>query len=354
MQDVLFDSESDSDIEFLDISSTKYRRKKVFRPRVDYGLNNFQERFRLSASNFEKLLSSLSSSLEYQSGRSAALSPEEQLKLTLRFLATGSFYNLVGESLGVSNATVCRSIRRCVMAINDAMFHDVIKFPSDSRVAVTFYNIGGMPSVAGCIDGTHVNIEAPWGDKEPQFVNRHGKHSINAMCVCGPNRKLYYVSARWPGSVNDARVLRNSTLFQEFESGWRPFPDAILLGDSAYPVKEWLIPPILNAQSDSEERFNVAHKSTRRLIENAFGILKERFSCLYGLRIQPEYACQIFKTCCILHNLCIDECDEGEVFDTSESGELVGDSADYVNSDHANVDIRGESRRARLIQHFAI
>ena len=42
--------------------------------------------------------------------------------------------------------------------------------------------------------------------------------------------KFYYVSACWPGGVHDARVLRNSSIARKFESGWRPFHNAVILG----------------------------------------------------------------------------------------------------------------------------
>ena len=91
---------------------------------------------------------------------------------------------------------------------------------------------------------------------EQQYVNRYGYHSINVLCVCGPDRKFCYVSARWPGAVNDARVLRNSTLFEPWETaGWRPFQNAIILGDSAYPLNECLVPPLSNPDGPTEERF---------------------------------------------------------------------------------------------------
>ena len=42
------------------------------------------------------------------------------------------------------------------------------------------YDAGGFPCVAGCLDGTHVAINAPAG-REELFVNRHGTHSINVQ-----------------------------------------------------------------------------------------------------------------------------------------------------------------------------
>ncbi|XP_025405517.1 putative nuclease HARBI1 [Sipha flava] len=143
-----------------------------------------------------------------------------------------------------------------------------------------FLDKGGFPCIAGCIVGTLVNIDAP-SINEEQFIDRHGKHSINVTMVCGPNHVFYALYAKWPGSVHDARVLRNTSIFVTFESGWQPFPGAVLLGDNAYALKEWLIPPRhQNSNDEIEQRFNRKHKFTRRLIECSCGILKERFPCL--------------------------------------------------------------------------
>ncbi|XP_055842498.1 putative nuclease HARBI1 [Episyrphus balteatus] len=160
-----------------------------------------------------------------------------------------------------------------------------------------------MPAVVGCIDCTLIKIDAP-NNHEDRFIDRHGNHSINCMLVCGPDLRFYYCSAKWPGKVHDARVLRNSILYEKMENGWRPHPRSVLLGDSGYPLKEWLITPKCNNLEDPAVRnFNRAHKRTRCLVENSIGILKEKFPCLNHLRVQPIYACNIIKTCVSICNL---------------------------------------------------
>lgn len=74
---------------------------------------------------------------------------------------------------------------------------------------------------------------------EEAFVDKKGDHFINCMFVCSISYMFYYVMAKWPGSLYDARVLRNSTLYQRMEEK-NIFPNAVLLRDSAYPLKQWL------------------------------------------------------------------------------------------------------------------
>ena len=45
-----------------------------------------------------------------------------------------------------------------------------------------FFDIARMPSVCGCVDGTHVQVNPPSAD-EVSFVNRHHTHSLNVMAV---------------------------------------------------------------------------------------------------------------------------------------------------------------------------
>lgn len=60
----------------------------------------------------------------------------------------------------------------------------------------------------------------------------------------------------------------------------------------------------------AEVKFNNAHAKTRVTIEQTFGILKRRFSCLHsGLRTSPEKACTIVLACAVLHNIGIDRND---------------------------------------------
>lgn len=204
--------------------------------------------------------------------------------------------------------------------INSLLFQSVIKWPNNLRdrraIGRDFFNLKskysehvvGMPSVCGAIDGSLINFFPP-KEQESQFVDRQSGHSLNLTAVAGPNCEFLFVSAKWPGSVADPRVLRNSKLWTWFEDQeWRPFPNAVLLGDSIYPTLDWLIPyRKLENPTLAEERFYSAHSKTRRVVECAFGILKMRFRCLFeNLYVKsPVFACEVIKACTVLHNLAL-------------------------------------------------
>jgi hypothetical protein len=227
ISNTLFTSSDDSDGE------NEPRRKKIFRKRINFTFGTeqqFLERFRIGTEEFEFLLNKIGQLLQHKTTKNKALSPKHQLLTTLHWLGNGGQYHGVADMHGVSKATVCRSISRVIKSINKNVFHDVVKWPENCQdIAVQFLKNGGFPLVCGCVDGTLINIDAPH-QNEAAFVDRKGNHSINCTMVCGPDYSFYFVSCRWPGSVHDARALRNSSLAQKLDSGWRPFPDAVLLG----------------------------------------------------------------------------------------------------------------------------
>jgi len=76
------------------------------------------------------------------------------------------------------------------------------------------------------------------------------------------------------------------------------------VGDSGYGMKDWLITPLRrNPDSQAERNLNRAHKSTRRIVECTYGILKQRIPCLKHLRLNPHYAGKVIMTCATFHNI---------------------------------------------------
>jgi len=81
--------------------------------------------------------------------------------------------------------------------------------------------------------------------------------------------------AKWLNSVHDERILRQSTLFADFESRNKPL-SGYILGDNGYMLHERLLMPVLNAQSQKEMMYNTAHCGTRCTIERCIRVVKCR------------------------------------------------------------------------------
>jgi len=218
-----------------------------------------------------------------------------------------------------SASTICHTIHRIASAISNLQT-EVICWPQDATSVVSkFFQLAKFPRVAGAMDGSHIPVTPPKAT-EDDFVNRHHQHSINVLAVAGPSREFFYVNANYPGKCHDSHMLQESSLWRHFEAGWRPFDGAVLLADSAYPVKDWLLTPFRGAEEGLQGRFNWAHRKTRMLVEQAFGVIKKRFYILAtGIRFHKmKNASEIIIACFVLHNLCILHGDQGEVDDTAD------------------------------------
>ena len=130
---------------------------------------------------------------------------------------------------------------------------------------------------------------------------RHGVvKSLNRNCWTDFSKPWFLFSgrftdlvARWPGATHDAHIFRNSSLKTRLERH-HGLQDGILLGDSGYACKPYLLTPYLRPSTREQENYNGAHKRTRTQIERAFGWLKRRFSVLHGeIRMHPERVCTI-------------------------------------------------------------
>lgn len=79
-----------------------------------------------------------------------------------------------------------------------------------------------------------------------------------------------------------------------------------LLGDSAYPCRSTLIVPYRdNGHLTAAQRnFNKRLSKCRVVVENAFGLLKQRFRQLYHCKLKSlSRTVKLIYVACVLHNL---------------------------------------------------
>ncbi|XP_050315612.1 putative nuclease HARBI1 [Anthonomus grandis grandis] len=186
------------------------------------------------------------------------------------------------------------------------------------RISTDYYNISRFPKVIGCVDGTYIRIQSPGGDDAEVFRNRKGYFSINTQ---------YWL---------------------------------IILGDSGYANRNYLLVPLLNPSNHAEELYNEAHIRTRNTIERLFGVWKRRFPILaYGLRYKPELASDIIVATGILHNVAKenneDEPPLAENINAEELNYLIelGNIPDVI--ERRNPENRNAfDQRRHLIEHYFI
>lgn len=290
-------------------------RPRVIHRRINYYLNDsiFRQSFRLDREVIDQLENLIGRHL-VDTNRNRALAPRQQILTALHFMGNGCQYHVNGQTHGISKSTVCRCLHRVCSIIAHYVMPMFVKWPRVSyAMERQFFQIAGFPHVKGVVDGTLIHIDAPSTD-EPAYVGRDNKHSINAVIVSGPQNQILFVSAKSPGSFHDSRALRVSNVWASWEEhGWRPDNDnnSIILGDSAYPLTNWLIPPTVRTANIGNRRLEPAielflqtHRKTRFIVERTIGILKEEFPCLNHMRVKtPARISTIIYATVTLHNM---------------------------------------------------
>lgn len=323
------------------------RRERVFRDRRNpldiFTDEELVQRYRFSRAGIMYIADIITESIEHKTRRNQALLPYQQVVIALQYYATGTFQLVVGDALQVTQPTACRAIHRVTNALVRKL-NEYVAFPEDeqqlARIKDGFHRMKSFPGVIGCVDGTHVWITAPRENKA-DYLNRKGYHSINVQVICDHRGKFTNIVAKWPGGTHDSRVLRNSQFWESMEAAGNV--NGLILGDSGYPCRGWLLTPLLNPRTSAERRYNYAHKATRVLIEQTIGRWKRRFHILHlENRLKSvESICRVIGATAMLHNIAID-LKEAEV-DDIDPGQPQPDDEDFEG-------VSGTAMRNHLIQ----
>lgn len=170
-------------------------------------------------------------------------------------------------------------------------------------------------------------------------VCRKGFHALNIQCVCDANNRFLDSSivAKWPDSTHDAHIWNNCSLSLSEAFETNRIGNGLLLGDSGYVLKPWLLTPKLTPTTAADRKYNSCHKSTRCVIERTYGIWKMRFRCLHrGLIFTPERNINIIVTTAVLHNICTERripLDEMEPAVDEEEQEIDTDDMPFNSED---------------------
>lgn len=183
--------------------------------------------------------------------------------------------------------------------------------------ANNFYNLWQFPNCIGSIDGKHITIKCPNNSGSTHFCYLK-KFSIVLMAIVGPDYKFICVDIGGYGKNSDGGIFEESNMGQRFTKGLMNVPESknlpgtninvphVLIGDEAFGLKPYLMRPFPYRQSRTDirkENYNTRLCRARRVVENAFGILAQKWRIFYRpIETSVETTIAIVKATCILHN----------------------------------------------------
>ena len=327
------------------------------------------ENFRISRETFTYICQKLKPLIQRQDTKlrkaiSVAISVEHRVAITLWCLATCGEYRTIGHLFGIARCTVCVIVHDTCTAIVESMMSQYIVFPHGDELKEVidgFVRKWGFLQCAGALDGTHIPVRAP-AMNHTDYYNRKGWYSIIVQGVVDHNYLFRNVYCGWPGSVHDARVLANSSLYHKATSReilqqhsltilGQNIP-AFLVADSAYPLSTWIMKPFPHNSSLSaaQRTFNYRLSRARIVSENAFGRLKARWRRLLKQNdMSIANIPNIIIACCILHNVCEVH---GETFNEIWLEGIDSDQPSASASTSA-VSSTAENIRKTLVQYYS-
>lgn len=174
----------------------------------------------------------------------------------------------------------------------------------------------------GCIDGSYIYIRKPKNKIKSTYTNRHDLCSITLQAICDANQRFLDVYTGVSSKIHDARIYKLSFISNDIPNTCGA--KYHLLGDAAYPLRQYLLTPYRDygRLTEPEKIYNLKFSQTRVKIENAFGMLISRFRQLMRLDfLHVETAAKFIVACCTIHNICIDKNDFWEAENTNQDNE---------------------------------
>lgn len=183
--------------------------------------------------------------------------------------------------------------------------------------AEKFETMWGFPNCIGSIDGKHITIKCP-NNSGSNYYCYLKKYSIVLLAIVGADYKFLCVDIGGYGKNSDSGIFENSYMGRKFENfkmnvpqdkclpGQNDLCPYVLIGDEGFALKEYLMRPFPYRQSRQDTRKEVFNKSlckVRRVVENAFGILVQKWRIfLRPIELSVKNATLIVHAACILHN----------------------------------------------------
>ncbi|KAK4886383.1 hypothetical protein RN001_002654 [Aquatica leii] len=283
----------------------------------------FFQLFRMKKETFRDLLTEIIENDSYSiikkryRGGHYPIQPERGLLVFLWYMSKPDSLHSIGDRFNIVPSSVMQIVNAFLYIINFKLRYKYITWPKSEE---EFNNIKQQfrhyPGVVGAIDRTKINIKVP-KTQHDSYVDRYHNHSITVIAVCTAHNIVTYLFTGFPGSAHDSRVFSYSLMARHIEehgpAKYFPNRDDHLLGDSAFPLKEWMMTPYRDNPNITRDqrRHNYLLSADRVAIEHTFGLVKGRWRRLFFINTYSvSKAVEIANAAFILHNLCYMHGDE--------------------------------------------
>nr|XP_002736880.1 PREDICTED: putative nuclease HARBI1-like [Saccoglossus kowalevskii] len=281
-----------------------------------YQDRRFRRAFRVPHSVFEYLADILTGPLienePIHCGGRPAILPDKKIAIFLKCVGSMETILDIAQLFNITESSVIKVRRQVTNVILIHLLNNTIHWPLRRElqgISACFNDMhtSNLPNIIGAVDGSHIPISTPH-EQPDAYYNRKKFRSVVLQGVCREDLQFIDVSVGCPGRMHDARVLRNSTLWNTGMGNCQRGQYHVI-GDAAYPLTNWLMTPYRdNGHLDEHQRlFNTSLSRRRVIIERAFGSLKRRFRrLLNGIDITDVNEInKIVLAACIIHNICI-------------------------------------------------
>lgn len=156
-----------------------------------------------------------------------AISAEERLVITLRFLSTGMSQQDLCFAFRVGRTTVCNIVREVCAAIFDILSPIYMRPPTTEdewrHISNDFESLWDLPHCIGAIDGKHIRIDCP-NKTGTNYHNYKGFFSMVLMAICDARYNFTLFDVGQFGSNNDSGILNDSEMGRAFDQGCFNYP----------------------------------------------------------------------------------------------------------------------------------
>lgn len=179
-----------------------------------------------------------------------------------------------------------------------------------------FRNRWNFPHCIGTIDGKHVEIQAP-PNSGSKFYNYKKHYSVVLLGLVDSEYKFIAIDSGAYGKECDSSIFIDSDLGKRLTTYSMAVPPDeplfeenvsvpyVIVGDEGFPLKRFILRPFPKDRNFDNRRriFNYRLCRCRRVVENAFGILAQRWRVFFRpINCKLELVNKIVKATTVLHN----------------------------------------------------